>query len=313
MLTKAKILFLAFLAMSIILTSCTDDEEEPELILPKPATQLQATSLSDTEVMIRWTVSEDHEAEGFIGYKLSVIDETGNAVLSNQSVNDYQPGGVVTVSGLTEGHIYDFTVVAVNGDGDSEPITIKWSPAIRLNQTINEGEIRLYGRNSEFGSGMRIYAEDDLFDSKGPEILPVAQKAAWHFAFDDTNDMLRFGSADEVSFGASYPNPEFPGQISNAYNAASLNDVFDSQALNQSTFTNKLFTLSDSQYADYAGVVIAIRVPTAETGVYHYGKILIKKNPAGGFVFNAGTNDQYIDCIVSYQRTANVPYAKLGF
>jgi hypothetical protein len=312
MLSKAKILFLAFLAMSIILTSCTDDEEEPEKVLPKAPTNLQATSLSDTEVMIRWTVSEDHEAEGFEGYKLSVIDETGNAVLSNQAINDYQAGGVVTVTGLTEGKIYDFTVVAVNGDGDSEPITIKWSPAIRLNQTVNEGEIRLYGSASQFGSGMRIYAEDDLFDARGPEILTIAQKAAWHFAFDDTNDMFRFGSADEVSIGANAANPEFPGQMSNAYNASSLNDVFDSQALNQSTFTNKLFTLSDSQYADYAGVVLAIRVPTAESGVYHYGKILIKKNPAGGFVFNSGTSDQYIDCVVSYQRTANVPYAKLG-
>ncbi len=312
MLNKAKILLMAFIAMSIFFTSCEDTTEEVTPVLPKPATNLQATSASETEVLIRWTESEDQATEGFIGYKLSVIDETGNAILSNQAVNDYQQGGVVTVSGLTEGQIYDFSVVAVNADGDSEPITIKWSPAIRLNETVNEGEIKLYGSASQFGSGIRIYAEDELFDTKGPEILTIAQKAAWHFAFDDSNDMFRFGSADEVSIGANADNPEFPGQLSNVYNAATLNDVFDSQALNQSTFSNKLITLSEAEYANYDGVVLAFRVPTNETDIYHYGKILIKKNPEGGYVFNAGTSDQYIDCVVSYQRTANVPYAKLG-
>ena len=314
MLTKAKILFLALIAMSIFLTSCEDDTtEDVDSILPAAPTNLQATSIDSTTVHIKWDLSVDDTAAGFVGYKLTVISETGAEVLSNQSINNYQAGDAVEVTSLSEGMVYDFNVVAVNADGVSSVATVKWSPAVRLNQTVNEVAIKIYGKDSQYGSGIKMYAEDTDFGLIGPEILSIARKAEWHLAFDSNNDGYKFGSADMVSIGVNSDNPENPAQLSSkVYNADALNKVFDSKALDQATFTNSLADLKDAMYADYTGLVLVFRVPEGTS--YNYGKILIKKDTSDGdFVINGGTADQYIDCVISFQRKADVPYAKFSF
>lgn len=313
MLTKAKILFLALIAMSIFLTSCEDDTtEDVDSILPAAPTNLQATSIDSTTVHIKWDLSVDDTAAGFVGYKLTVISETGAEVLSNQSINNYQAGDAVEVTSLSEGMVYDFNVVAVNADGVSSVATVKWSPAVRLNQTVNEVAIKIYGKDSQYGSGIKMYAEDTDFGLIGPEILSIARKAEWHLAFDSNNDGYKFGSADMVSIGVNSDNPENPAQLSSkVYNADALNKVFDSKALNVPTFSNSLADLKDAMYADYSGIVLVFSITTAD-GV-NYGKILIKKDTDGDFVFNGGTNDEYLDCVISYQRKVDVPYAKFSF
>lgn len=312
MLNKAKNIFLAFIAISVILVGCEEETTE-EPVLPAAPTNLQATSVDESTVNIRFDISADHSAEGFVGYELDVIDEAGNSVLSNSQISNYTTGGVITVQNLSEGKIYDFKVTAVNADGESEAISVKWSPAYRLNNTINNVEIRVYGSASQFGSGLKVYSEDE-FGDKGPEILTVASKAMWNLAFDDTNDMFRFGSADQVSIGANSDNPTNPAELSSKlYDAAALNDVFDSEALSQATFTPNLVNLGAATYNDFNGIVLVFRIMN-DDNTYNYGKILIKKDATdGNFVFNEGTSDQYLDCVISYQRTADVPYAKIGF
>jgi hypothetical protein len=315
MLTKAKILFLALIAMSVFLTSCEEETtDDPQLVLPAAPSNLQANSIDSNTVNIKWDLSVDDGTTGFVGYQLTVIDETGAEVISKQAISNYTAGSVVTVESLTEGMIYDFSVVAVNADGVSTATTVKWSPAVRLNETVNEVPIKIYGMNSQFGSGIKMYSEDLDFGLIGPEVLPVKRKAEWHLAFDSNNDGYKFGSADMVTIGSTQDNPTNPAQLSTkVYNESALNNVFDSEALDQATFTNSLADLKDAKYSDYKGLVLVFRVPTATAGVYNYGKILIKKNNTdGGFVFNTNTNDEYIDCVISYQRKEDVPFAKIG-
>lgn len=313
MLNKAKIIFLAFLAMSIFLTSCEDDTEDP--VLPGAPTNLQATSIDSTTIAIKWELSADHGTEGFVGYVLNVIDETGASFVTDREILDYAFDDVENIDGLTHGKKYTISVASVNNDGTSDAISIEWSPAYRLNETLNNVTVRVYGAQSQNGSGLKVYTDWDGLDGHGPEVLSVARKAEWNLAFDDTGGKIRFGSANEVSIGQSSDNPLYPAKLSNRYyNSTDLNSVFDSKALNKdATFNEDIITLTDEKYASLDGLVLVFAVPTDQENIYNYGKILIKKDTSDdNYVFNEG-NDQYIECVISYQRKEDVPYAKLGF
>lgn len=310
MLFKAKNIFLAMLAMSLILIGCEEETEDP--VLPAAPTNLQATSVNETTISIKFEASADASMAGFLGYYINVIDDAGNSVLTDDTLATYQSGTKINIQNLEEGKVYDISIAAYNEDGRSDAISVKWSPAYRLNSTLNGVEIKVYGSASQFGSGLKVYSDDGI--DIGPEILTIASKAMWNLAFDDSNNMFRFGSANEVSIGASSPNPTNPAEISaKMFNAASLDDVYDSEALSQSTFSTKLIDLGSNDYANYSGMVLIFRI-TNDDNTINYGKILIKKDTTdGNFVFNEGTSNQYIDCVISFQRTSDVPYAKIGF
>lgn len=314
MLNKAKNIFFALIAMSVIFVGCEETTDTVEKPLPAAPTNLQATSINETTVNIKFDASSDNDSTGFVGYEIEIIDAAGNAVGTDTLTAQASASGYLTsISNLEEGKVYSFNVSSMNDNGKSEAATVKWSPAFRLNTTINNVAIKVYGSKSQYGSGLKIYSEDE-FGDKGPEVLTVAKKAMWNLAFDDTQSKIRFGSADAVSVGANSDNPTNPAQISNKlYDVTSLDEVFDSQALSQGSFTSNLIDLGSSVYTSNKGIVLVFRIKN-DDNTYNYGKILIKKDATdGNFVFNDGQDDNYLDCVISYQRTSDVPYAKIGF
>jgi hypothetical protein len=93
--------------------------------------------------------------------------------------------------------------------------------------------------------------------------------------------------------------------------ANSLDDVFDTQALDNSTagFKENLVNLATLPNPD-TGVVLIMR-SRVDASTVNFAKILVKRNAAGtGFVNGAGS-DSYVEVEASYQTVTNVPYAEM--
>jgi hypothetical protein len=56
-------------------------------------------------------------------------------------------------------------------------------------------------------------------------------------------------------------------------------------------------------------VVICCKIPTQTQGVYNYAKILFKRGNDGKFL-QGESPDRYVECVVSYQKVTNTPYAR---
>lgn len=300
------ILLLLTLSTVLFLTSC-DEETTDDIIggdAPGSVTNLVATSIDSTTIHIKW--DETMTDSDVSSYNLVVTDEPGNEVLNENLTAPYD-GSPVAISNLTDGMVYTFSVTAVNENGSSDVASVAWSPAVDLDQTINNVEIRIYGADSQFGSGIDLFVFEDFEEIYGSEILTVANKERWNLALN-TRDGLEFGSSSQISLGSG--TPESPAEIGDqVYNVASLADLFDSEALDVSNnYTESVIDLSSADYENYDGLAFTFRID--DNGSYNYGKILVKKMN-GTFLQDAGNADEYIECVVSYQRTANVPYAEI--
>jgi len=82
-------------------------------------------------------------------------------------------------------------------------------------------------------------------------------------------------------------------------NVNSLNDVFDSEALNAKTFAEREIDLTQ-----YSGNIVLV-VRTADN---HYAKVLVKY--VNGSFLQGSEPNRYVECEVSYQKAAGVPYAR---
>lgn len=299
------ILMFFTLSLALFLTSC--DEETNDILggdAPSAVTNLVATSIDSTTIHIKW----DATASGadIANFTLTVTDEPGNEVL-NETISGAYDGSPVAINNLTDGTVYTFSITATNEYGTSDASTVSWSPAVDLDQTINNVEIRVYGADSQFGSGIDLFVFEDFEEIYGSEILTVANKERWNLALN-TREGLVFGSSSQINLGSG--TPEFPAEIGNqVYNVPNLADLFDSEALDVSNnYSESVLDLNSTDYADYDGIAFTFRIN--DNGSYNYGKILIKKIN-GSFLQDAGTDDEYIECVVSYQRAANVPYAEI--
>jgi len=75
---------------------------------------------------------------------------------------------------------------------------------------------------------------------------------------------------------------------------------------------NTKYTEHAIDLANYPGtqnLIVYVRKYQPGNTRYNYAKILIKRNPLGGFLWGTGKNEHII-VQVSYQRVDNVPYAK---
>ena len=267
-----------------------------------PATGLKATSISDTEVALMWTLSTDENLANFQGYWLYVYPEGGTAgtpIAIPKATNKFN------VTGLDEGVIYNFDLHAVidyNGNNMLSPkATVKWSPAVRFNINNNLDVIKLYESASDFGSGLALYDAS----GKAPKTLKVTSGAEWDLGLYTSGGVLQFGSAKSIlakysSFTGTAKKCEMSSEY---YDVASLNDVYDSQALNGSkhTFSEKFVDLNTINTINNAVFIVRTNVPS-----WNYAKVMVLNK--GGFLQGA-TGNQYIEVVVSYQSVQGVPYA----
>lgn len=296
--------FLALAALSVfVLSSCSEDTTGPNTngAKPSPASNLQATSISKDTIHLKYDISPSESNARFQDYQLTwkedaTVDPGGSKIVLRGT-------NPIIVGGLIEGKIYLFTLVArYDNDSISTPITVKWSPASRFTLNNNDDIIRVYETASDLGSGLQMFSAAD----GAPRVRTVANGADWDLGIKTTDGKILVGSATKLAYNYS-GTPKATYIFKDKFLANSLDEVFDSRAMNDGTrnneYTEQVFDIKSEQKS----VVFYVR--KIESGSsYTYAKVMAKY--VGGSFFQGSGTNRFIQFEISYQKTAGVPYAK---
>jgi hypothetical protein len=262
---------------------------------PSAPSNAMATSKNNTSVIVKWTPSTDSKV---VRHKVYIYQGSGakGAYPTTTKTEDR-----MTITGLTEGVVYTFIVKAVTASGmeSIEDVSVDWSPASRFYENTST---KIYEFDSDLGSGL------DLYDAAagGPVNRKATEKSKWNIGIDTRNGKLLFQSGSEITVGSTNAQET---HISLDYfdNALSLDNVFDSKAFTTGNFAARSIELLESEF-NGEGVVFIVRTSEPGQTEYNYAKVLIKKD--GGKFLQGTSPNRYIDCIISYQKVAGVPYAR---
>jgi hypothetical protein len=144
----------------------------------------------------------------------------------------------------------------------------------------------------------------DLYDATegGPIGLKVGSGDDWDFGFnnDSASDLFISSPAlagyDAVTNGSPRNTLISPNVVENV---TSLDEVYDSQALDAGTSAGKI-TLNN-----YSSNIVVIM----QTADGNYAKVMIKYNTSDNSFIFTEAGEEFIECVVSYQMTPNVPHA----
>lgn len=144
----------------MLLTGC----DEEDILTPDefaPPTNLKALS-KDGEVTLYWTASPGATGDDFVGYRIM----TRQASVLVDSVQVGKTATNHTVTSLTNGQTYTFSVRSVKDNGDvSTEITLQWGPTRRFLTAA-----RIYEFESSNPSGLKFSDASVLaFSSASPD------------------------------------------------------------------------------------------------------------------------------------------------
>jgi len=297
--------FIALLSMmALVLVSCEEDETvNPDPEKPEAVTNVQATSIDDQTIKIKWDLSASESNTLFDQYMIEVTPGAFAPMYADKGTDMY------TITGLTEGEIYTITVKALfTNDEESTGASVMWSPATRFSNTGTGSEISLYEATSDFGSGLDFYyADPDFPEDSGPMLRKTSKGDMWDLGLYTNEGELIIASPKLINYSTLPPLEDRKvvhiGDM--IIEAESLNDVFDSEALNVSNnFEERSIDLT--QYN--SSIVLICRVVEPGNIEFTYAKVFIEYKD--GSFLQGNSPDRYVKCTVSYQMTPGVPYAR---
>ena len=280
--------------------------------LPKPTAPLgvRATSIDSITVKIAFDRSLSEDTVIFKKYIITVngdsVNERTKTELKEVNIDKLANG-----TKLVQGTEYTLGVYALYTNGEkSDAVTVVWSPADYLGLTDAEQPVRLYENASSFGSGLRIY---DPETGKPLPLKVTTSKADWNVGIEVANDEVTFGSANNVWLDkteSTYPasidiiTMGFVNNLSDWTRSANLNTGF--------VYGENSINLDQTPIPDGSigkNIVICCKIPTATAGQVNYAKILFKRGSNDKFLQGDSPN-RYLECVISYQKVVNKPYAK---
>ncbi|MBL8005073.1 MAG: fibronectin type III domain-containing protein [Candidatus Kapabacteria bacterium] len=306
---QKRILASLVLASTVFFVSC----EENSLIDPPSGTPMAPTNVlvstrSETSIAVRWS-RPSADTVTATGYDVIATPASGSPITVSASGTD----SIATVTGLTEGTIYTFTVRAKAGSNMSAASSgVMWAPAKR---TTVAG--RMYVSASSQGSGLNLATGANL---------TIANGGQWDLCLDDKDGNILVGSPGVSGYVTEAPNGDYVfsnGQLAKivrlrgaTYRATSLNDIWESSSLGDGNisgdganqFKERLFDLGTINAAQGGlGFVAAVFSGANTTTPINYAKVLVK-SVGGSFVQGTGSG-RYVEVEVSYQTAQNTPYA----
>ncbi len=286
-------LMLALATALVVLPACESETTPTDPVETKPVapTALMATSLDADKIALKWTIADDTARKGYV---ITVKNMTTNQ--SNDMTVADEASTNMSISGLTEGVVYSFTVRAINVTVESDPSpTIMWSPAKRFVTNL-----KLYETESEQGSGIQLPSTAGL---------TVAAGDKWDICLDTRDESFDIGSPTVSSYtdstGTKFIKGGLPARVTLLGkvwgNVASLDEVYESVDLTSETLEESLYNFNAQ---NTAGAPFAFVVKT-ESG--NFAKVLVKA--VGGKLLQGTAPDRFVELEVSYQSGADVPYA----
>lgn len=304
---KFRNLFLAGAVAAVLGISATGCNENPTDPPggggPGNPTGLMASTQGPTSVALKWSA-----VTGATSYTVSWKATGSGDSGSTPGVT----GTTYTVTNLTKGQRYTFTVRGVNADGASTGATIDWAAADRFTSDVNgPATINIYEKSSTKGSAIDISAAGAANVS-----VVAGSPGKAMLAFYRYNDSLIVGPAYAITEYKTSANNDFTKVDSstyistNAFDVTSLNDWFSDKSIDE--------YIQNSGAS--AGNVIAFNFSPSETkskgfymrtgaaGNYRYARVLIMNN--GGKILQGSGSEEFITVQISYQSTPNLPFAK---
>jgi hypothetical protein len=297
--------------LGIAAVGCNDNPTTPNGTAPAAVTSFKATSMSATSVGLTWTPGDTVTGTTYN------VSWTGDLNADKGSANGIS-GTSTVATGLTAGQSYTFSVTAVRNGETSSASTVKWAPADRYssdqgNTTIS---IKMYEKASANGSGLlldpTLGGPKNVSASSG---LPIAelQKVQLVILANDANSTFGIGPA--YAFDAYKAVNDFYSKLyigDSTYVASSLDTWYDNKPIDQRIL------LPDGNISAYTGIPNApggtqgqgFYVRIGDAGAYHYARVFI--NNVGGKLLQGSAPNRYVELTISYQKTANLPYAKVA-
>ncbi len=291
---------LAFLLFGACEESTTP-QEPSTTSPPQPPSNLQALSVNDSTVRLRWNPSPSESNANFGFYRLRVYDDAQGRLLGVIRLGTQSP---VDITGLRSGTVYRFELYAVWRDttrDTSQSLTaavVRWAPAARYTQLSDGSPIRLYETDSQFPSGLDLEGPDGK-----PRTLTVAQGSEWDLCLDTRGGSWDIGSPALSSYTIATPRRTL---IDTArlrqpkYLAVdSLNQIFETEAFGSTTLAEALANFNTQR----RGFVLVLRTQDG-----NWAKVFVKADAQGNILRGTAPN-RYVELEISYQKTPNVPYA----
>lgn len=290
--------------MGFIATGCNENPTDPiDSTAPTAPSDLQATSLSDTEVGLKWKASTD---TGVITYKVSWREKGTTTDAGTADVT----GGAVskTVQGLTAGKVYVFDVQSVRDSKTSSKVSVEWAGAKRSGRTV---AIRMYEKASSNPSGLMLNG------SSGAEAVSVATSSSTPPSSVHLVVYADPAKPNQVEIGpgkafTEYANVDKFNQnvfvSDSSWPALTMDSWYPSGSLAARIPSDgdiRAFTFPASQ-VDGTGQGFYVRLGTV--GNYNYARVFVRN--VGGRLLQGTSPNRYIEVEVSYQTAPNVEFAK---
>lgn len=310
MLKNKLMILLASIAISLFaFTACDEDngvDPDPDT-QPKPSapSNLRATSIDATTIHLKYDISPS-ESHPTLWQDYEITWKENGGPTAPQAKVVLKGTNTIVIDGLVEGKIYLFTLVArFTNDSVSAPATILWSPASRFEKNANEETIKVYETASSFGSGLQLFDLGQEF----PRVRTIANSSEWDLAVRTVDNKIVFSSATKSGYTFTSGNPQPTFIYKDAFLANSLDEVFDSRAMNDGARNNEYTEQSFDITNLTSSLVFYVRKPVSVGSTsYNYAKVFVKREN-GTFLHGTGTN-RHLLVEISYQKTPNVPYAK---
>lgn len=287
---------------------CEETPSDPVDTRPDAPTDLEAVTLSESSVGLRWVGAIPTGSKYDISWTNSDGSSTGEGTVNEATA--------YTVSGLTNGVEYTFSVTFVNSDGDeSLPTTINWAPAPRYTAD-GDGSvavIRIYEKAAPTGKGSGLIL-DPALGGPSNESVATGVLANIQLAADVQGNTFSIGPSKAPEFETVFANwDEFPNnvQVSDDYYLATSLDTWYSNASLAGLFTENsknAFISVPNQLQNSQGMAFAVRIGTGTPNVFKYARVLVVPDTNGLLVRNDGNN--YVVLHISFQSTAGLPFAK---
>ncbi len=288
----------------LLLASCeetTTPEEPSPTSPPQPPSNLQALSVNDSTVRLKWTPSPSESNANFGFYRLRVYDDAAGRLVGIIRLGTQTP---VDIVGLRSGVVYRFELYAVWRDttrDTSESRTaavVRWAPATRYTTLPDGSPIRLYETASQLPSGLDLEGPDGR-----PRTLTVSQGNEWDLCLDTRGGSWDIGSPGMSSYTIANPRRTLIDTLrlkqQHYLQVDSLNQIFETEAFGGAALAEALVNFNNQR----RGFIIVLRTQEG-----NWAKVFVKAD-AQGNILRGTAPDRYVELEISYQKTPNVPYA----
>ncbi len=281
---KSNLLAVILVISAMIFAGCesTNDPVEPDVKDVNAPTNLMANAKNDSTIVIKFTATTSKDSSFFKDYVLYINPGNEKKVIEKSS-------NMITITGLQSGTLYTFEVAARNTkDKESAKVSVSWATATRFTG------IKLYESNSDYASGLELFNTE----TQKPETYRIANSDKWDLALDTKGASFDIGSPSKLSYEITNPRPTLLLIKDNWKGLDSLDAIFDTEMLNPTEQQRVTFTDVTKGFA------FAVKTQDG-----HFAKVFVKA--VGGVILQGAADNRYIEVDISYQKTANLPYAKI--